>query len=111
MRDRALVQLQRRAVRTAMHILAEEDIARGAGSRPRRNCPRCGRRRPAPGFIEYDGVSLCNSCATGFELARLTDHSTSATDYAIGRAKGGTSRHRYAGAAETRRVHKEEPAQ
>lgn len=66
---RALTAAQVRAIRAVMRLLVEDDLARGV-SKPKCWCARCATLRPAPGAVAYDGVTLCNACATRFELAR-----------------------------------------
>ncbi len=61
---------QVRAVRAVMRLLMEDDLARG-GARRECWCARCAAPRPAAGAVTYEGVTLCNACATRYELARV----------------------------------------
>ena len=65
-----LSSAQVQAIRSAMHLFVEEDLARTPSRTARRLCERCEQERPGAGFIDYDASELCNSCATVFELAR-----------------------------------------
>ncbi|MGH2588422.1 MAG: hypothetical protein ACRDJE_26170 [Dehalococcoidia bacterium] len=67
---RTLTAAQVRAIRTAMQIFVEEDLAFGRGKSAHRWCVRCEGERPAAGFIAYEGGDLCNECATLYEIAR-----------------------------------------
>lgn len=71
MATHTVTRTQVRAVREAMQLFAEEDLARRVSARDRRHCDRCRRARPAAGFILYGDAALCNRCATLYELARL----------------------------------------
>ncbi len=61
---------QRRAIREAMQTFVDEDLERGVDPRSEMNCPACGQRRSAAGSVAYEGVRLCNACATAYELRR-----------------------------------------
>ena len=67
---RTLTAAQERAIRTAMQIFVEEDLAFGARRAALRWCVRCAAERPGAGSIDYECGSLCNPCATAYELAR-----------------------------------------
>ncbi len=69
---RTLSPIQLRAIRTAMLLLVEDDLARGANVSTRRWCVRCRAQRPAAGSITYDGHDLCNACAIQYEVARAS---------------------------------------
>ena len=62
---------QLRAVYEVMRILADEDRDRGTPPTSTIVCAACRRDRPAPGAVDYDGVRLCNGCATDYELLRM----------------------------------------
>ena len=79
----SLSHAQTRAVRTAMQLFVEEDLAHGVAASARRGCERCRRQRPAPGFIHYGEAELCNTCATAYELARLR-HATASVSAFVG---------------------------
>lgn len=65
-----LTAQQVEAIRTAMHLFVEEDLARGERTPAPRWCGRCEQERPGAGFIHYEARDLCNACATVFELTR-----------------------------------------
>lgn len=75
---------QREAIEEAMRIIMEEDRERGIDPAALFRCPRCRRDRQLIGSVEYEGVRLCNSCATTFEFARLTGKARSAAAF-VGR--------------------------
>ncbi len=68
--SRALSAQQRRAIQEAMQTFVDEDLERGVDPRSEMPCPACGRRRPFAGSVAYEGVRLCNACATVYELRR-----------------------------------------
>lgn len=72
---------QVRAVRAVMRLFRDEDLKRGLSPFARRLCARCCRVRPSPGFIHYADATLCNRCATVYELARLCRGATSAAAF------------------------------
>lgn len=67
---RPLSAAQVGAIRAAMRVFVEDDLARGADEQRRSYCDGCERARPAAGFIQYDKHALCNGCATEYEVAR-----------------------------------------
>jgi hypothetical protein len=69
-RERLLSPSQLSAVRSAMRLFIEDDLARGVSSWQRAYCDSCQRPRPAAGSIKYDRYALCNACATEYEVAR-----------------------------------------
>lgn len=66
---RPLTAVQERAIRRAMLTFVEDDLAGGAARTAPRWCVCCRAQRPGAGFICYNGVDLCNACATNYELA------------------------------------------
>jgi hypothetical protein len=62
---------QLRAVYEVMRILADDDRDRGTPPTSTIVCAACRRDRPAPGAVDYDGVRLCNGCATDYEVLRM----------------------------------------
>ena len=62
---------QLRAVYEVMRILAADDRDRGTPPTSTILCAACRRDRPAPGAVDYDGVRLCNGCATDYEVLRM----------------------------------------
>jgi|GEM_PF-3611164 len=67
---RPLSAAQIEAIRRAMRVFVEDDLARGEEPHRRAYCDGCERARPVAGFIQYDRYSLCNDCATEYEIAR-----------------------------------------
>jgi formate dehydrogenase maturation protein FdhE len=58
------------AIRAAMQLFVEDDLARGVRRTDRLYCDACQRPRPAAGGIRYGRYALCNGCATEYEVAR-----------------------------------------
>lgn len=67
---RPLSTAQVEAIRGAMRVFVEDDLARGVDETRRTYCDGCERARPTAGFIQYDRYALCNACATEYEVAR-----------------------------------------
>jgi formate dehydrogenase maturation protein FdhE len=67
---RPLSAAQVEAIRSAMRVFVDDDLARGTEPQRRAYCDGCERARPAAGFIQYDRYCLCNDCATEYEVAR-----------------------------------------
>jgi formate dehydrogenase maturation protein FdhE len=59
------------AVRQAMALFVQDDLARGLSPLLNYFCHACERARPALGFIHHGRYQLCNACATEYEVARL----------------------------------------
>jgi len=76
---------QMEAIRETMRIIAEEDEARGVDPAASFDCARCRQARPRIGSVDYEGVRMCNDCATRFEVARLSGGAKTGAQYA-GRA-------------------------
>ena len=72
---------QREAIEEAMRIIAEEDRERGVDPAATFGCRRCGEQRQLIGSVDYEGTRLCNSCATRFEMARMTGKARSAAAF------------------------------
>lgn len=68
---RQLAPLQRRAVRLAMRVFRDDDLARGISPASRMWCAVCAGWRSAPGSIHYGVAQLCHACAVRYETARL----------------------------------------
>jgi hypothetical protein len=62
---------QVRAVYEVMRLLREDDRGRGLDTSDVIICDSCRRDRPAPGAVRYAATTLCNGCATDYELLRL----------------------------------------
>jgi hypothetical protein len=58
------------AIRAALSLFVEDDIARGVAAFSRLFCDACQRARPAAGFIQYGRYATCNACAIEYEVAR-----------------------------------------
>lgn len=69
--DAGITKGQREAIEEAMRIIIEDDRERGIDPSARFLCGRCALQRPVLGSVDYDGIRLCNACATLFEVARL----------------------------------------
>jgi hypothetical protein len=68
---RRLSEEQVCAVRAAMQVFVQDDREAGPGRTRPRWCDRCRLERPGAGFITYDGVDICNACATTYEIVRM----------------------------------------
>lgn len=71
-----------------MRIIVEEDRERGVDPAARIECARCHEMRPLIGSVVYDGIRLCNACATAFEVARLNGKARSCAEF-VGRMPAG----------------------
>ena len=69
------------AIRTAMRLCLDDDVARGVLPEHRVACEACRRPRPLPGAIQYDRSMLCNACATEYEVARARGLVSSVTQF------------------------------
>jgi hypothetical protein len=58
------------AIRTAMRLFVQDDLALGRASTGRLYCDACELPQPAAGFIQYGRYQVCNACATEYELVR-----------------------------------------
>lgn len=67
---RTLSPGQIEAIRSAMQLFIDDDLARGVRRTDRMYCDACQRPRPAAGVIRYGRYALCNCCATEYEVAR-----------------------------------------
>lgn len=67
---RSLSHGQIEAIRSAMQLFIDDDLARGVRRTDRMYCDACQRPRPAAGVIRYGRYALCNCCATEYEVAR-----------------------------------------
>lgn len=92
---RGLTPGQIAAVRSAMQLFVEDDLARGVPDMRGLYCGACDRIRPSPGFIHYkeDGAAypLCNACATAYELARLDGEAAGIEQYLHELARAGAA--------------------
>ncbi len=70
--QRSLSTSQIEAIRSAMQLFVDDDLARGVRSTDRMYCDACQRPRSAAGAIHYGRYALCNGCATEYEVARAT---------------------------------------
>lgn len=62
---------QLQAVYEVMRLLREDDRDRGLAINDTVECATCRRTRPAAGSVSYGDRTLCNGCATDYELLRL----------------------------------------
>ncbi len=76
------------AITEAMKLLAEEDQERGMDAALQIACQGCGESRGRIGSVEYDGIRLCNRCATDFEVARISHAAGSCDEYVAKRRAG-----------------------
>jgi hypothetical protein len=67
---RPLSERQVGAIRTAMRLFVQDDLALGRAAAERLYCDACELPQPAAGFIRYGRYQVCNSCATEYELVR-----------------------------------------
>lgn len=68
----ALSSSQLSAIRAAMALFVDDDLARGVSPLTVLYCQACQQGRPMPGFILYgERFQFCNRCATEYEVARL----------------------------------------
>jgi hypothetical protein len=65
------------AIRNAMQLFVDDDLARGVSPADFSPCAGCGDQQPQPGFIHYAPYQLCNACAFQFEVARVSGLVTS----------------------------------
>jgi hypothetical protein len=77
--------VQIEAIRVAMRVFLEDDLAAGPPQTDPRPCARCHADRPGAGFISYDGVDLCHTCAVSFEILRAGVHAGTVADFVDGR--------------------------
>jgi hypothetical protein len=68
--ERTFSPRQIEAIRMAMALFVEDDLARGTLPGQRLYCDACERVRSAAGFVRYVRYSFCNVCATEYEVAR-----------------------------------------
>jgi hypothetical protein len=78
---RTLSVSQIQAIRTAMALFVEDDLAGGALPSQRLYCDACERVRPAAGFVRYQRYNFCNICATEYEVARARGVLSTAGQY------------------------------
>ena len=62
---------QVQAVYQVMRLLREDDRGRGLAVDQTVICATCRRARPALGAVRYGSSTLCNGCATDYEVLRL----------------------------------------
>ncbi|HEX5479447.1 MAG TPA: hypothetical protein VFY79_06970 [Dehalococcoidia bacterium] len=80
--EREVTKGQVEAITEAMRLIAEDDRQRGIDRAAPFTCGACGRQRSMVGSVDYGGIRLCNDCATGYELARITHSVTTCEEYA-----------------------------
>ncbi len=79
---------QYEAITEAMRLIVEEDRERGIDSLSEFVCAACARPRTMVGSVEYDGIRLCNDCATAFEVARVDHTAGSCAEFVSARTAG-----------------------
>lgn len=74
------------SVYRVMRLLAEDDRDRPSRRDHVLVCAGCRRERAAAGSVQYDTVTLCNGCATDYEVLRIGGQVRNAAEYL---ARGG----------------------
>ncbi len=69
------------AVAEAMKLIIQEDRERGLDATVTFVCPACDDLRVRLGSVEYEGIRICNRCATGFEVARINHSAGTCAEY------------------------------
>jgi len=87
--DAGVTKGQLEAIEEAMRILIEEDRERGVDPSATFACSKCRRPQPSVGSVDYQGIRLCNQCATRFEVARINGRTRTSAEY-VGRAPRAT---------------------
>jgi len=77
----ALSPTQVQAIRSAMKLFVDDDLARGVRLTDRMYCDACQRARPAAGVIRYGRYAVCNGCAMEYEVARAQGQIASPGQY------------------------------
>ena len=80
--EREVTKGQVEAITEAMRLIAEDDRARGVDRAAPFTCEACRQQRSMVGSVDYGGLRLCNDCATGYELARITHSVNTCEEYA-----------------------------
>jgi hypothetical protein len=80
--EREVTKGQVEAITEAMRLIAEDDRQRGIERSAPFTCGACAQQRSMVGSVDYGGIRLCNDCATGYELARITHSVTTCEEYA-----------------------------
>jgi len=80
--EREVTKGQVAAITEAMRLIAEDDRERGIDREAPFICGACGHQRSMAGSVDYGGIRLCNDCATGYELARITHSVSTCEEYA-----------------------------
>ncbi len=91
--NRVLTPAQVSAIRAIMALFVEEDLANGVDPARRMYCDACGRHQPAPGFVQYDRYTLCNRCATEYEIAHARGIALSAGQFVRDKSFGEVAAH------------------
>src|SRR5579884_2899674 len=87
-RPRPLSERQVGAIRTAMRLFVDDDVAQGRTPADRLYCDACELPQPAAGFIRYGRYQVCNACATEYELVRARGLAGSIGQFVRGRRFG-----------------------
>ena len=83
-----ITEAQREAVEEAMKLILEEDRERGVTLEMMFDCEGCARSRPLAGAVTYFETTLCNDCATRFELERVAGTVRNSAEYVERRRRG-----------------------
>jgi hypothetical protein len=78
---KGVTQGQFEAVTEAMKLIIQEDRERGLDATMKFICPACGDLRTRMGSVEYEGLRICNDCATGYEVARISHSAGTCAEY------------------------------
>ena len=88
-----LSRSQTLAIRAAMQLFVDDDLAKGISLDQRLYCAACERPRPAAGFIQYSRYHVCNSCAIEYEIAHARGLTASPGQYVRDKNFGETGRY------------------
>lgn len=67
-----LTEGQLAAIRAVMWLFVEDDLANGVAADALRPCAGCRQEQPVAGFIRYGDRTVCNACATAYEISRTS---------------------------------------
>jgi|SRR5579875_296775 len=87
-RPRPLSERQIGAIRTAMRLFVDDDVAQGRTVADRLYCDACELPQPAAGFIRYGRYQVCNACATEYEIVQARGLAGSIGQFVRGRRFG-----------------------
>lgn len=90
---RPLTKSQVAAIRAAMQLFVEDDLAKGITADRRLYCDACQGVRAAAGFIQYNRYQVCNACAIEFEIAHARGVAASPGQFVRDKNFGESSRY------------------